>query len=149
MHRALRAIDEHRNAARMRELHDLFHRHYSAQRVRHLRNRDELGARTEQFLELVDEEIALLVDRRPLDHRTLTLAQEMPGHDIGVMLHNREDDLIASLDLLAPEGIGNQIDRLGSVARENNFFLALSIYKPAHSLSGGFVSLSRLVGEIV
>src|SRR4029078_8236508 len=31
----------------------------------------------------------------------------------------------------------------------NNFFLALGIYKRAHSLSGGFASLGALVGEKV
>ena len=44
MHGALAAVHEHRNAARMRELHDLFHRHDGAERIRHLRDRDDLGA---------------------------------------------------------------------------------------------------------
>ena len=95
MHRALRAVDQHRNAARMRELDDLLHRHHGAERVRHLRDRDHLGARAEQLLEFVDQEIAFVVDRRPFDHRALALAQEMPRHDVGMVLHDREHDLVA------------------------------------------------------
>ena len=56
---------------------------------------DHLGARADQLLEFVDEEIALVVDRRPFDHRALALAQEMPRHDVGMVLHDREHDLVA------------------------------------------------------
>ena len=73
-----------------------------------------------QLLELVDEEIALLVHRRPFDHRALALAQEMPGHDVGVVLHDREHDLVARLDALARERIGDEVDRLGGVAGEDD-----------------------------
>ena len=41
------------------------------------------------------QEIAVVVDRRPFEHRALALAQEMPGHDVGVVLHDREHDLVA------------------------------------------------------
>jgi hypothetical protein len=30
-----------------------------------------------------------------LMHRALALAQEMPGHDVGMVLHDREHDLVA------------------------------------------------------
>ena len=55
----------------------------------------------EQLLELVEEEIAVVVDRRPFDHRALALAQEMPRHDVGMVLHDREHDLVARPDALA------------------------------------------------
>jgi hypothetical protein len=95
MHRGLAAVDQHRNAARMRELHHLLDRHDGAERIRHLRDRDQLGARRQQLLEFVDQEIAFVVDRRPFDHRAVALAQEMPGHDVGMVLHDREHDLVA------------------------------------------------------
>ena len=95
MHGALRAVDQHRDAAGVRQLHHVLHRHLGAERIRHLGDRHHLGARPEQLLELLDEEIAVLVDRRPFDHRAVTLAQEMPGHDVGMVLHDREHDLVA------------------------------------------------------
>ena len=98
MHRRLAAVDQHRNAARMRKLHHLLDRNDGAEHVRHVGDRDQLRARTEQLLELVDQEVALVVDRRPLDHRALPLAQKMPRHDVGMVLHDREDDLVTLLD---------------------------------------------------
>ena len=91
-----------------------------AEHVRHVGDRDHLGARRQQLLEFVDQEIALVVDRRPFDHRALALAQEMPRHDVGMVLHDREHDLVARLDALAPERIGDEIDRLGGVAGEDD-----------------------------
>ena len=119
----LRAVHQHRNAARMRAPHDLLHRHQGAEHVRHMGDRHHLGARRQQLLEFVDEEIALVVDRRPFDHRALALAQEMPRHDVGMVLHDREHDLVAGLDALAAERIGDQVDRLGGVAGEDDLFL--------------------------
>ena len=75
--------------------HDFLHRHDRAERVRHVGDRDHLGARGQQLLEFVEQEIAVVVDRRPFDHRAMPLAQEMPGHDVGVVLHDREHDLVA------------------------------------------------------
>ena len=81
----------------------------------------------EQLLELVDEEIAVVVDRRPFDHRALALAQEMPRHDVGVVLHDREHDLVAGLDALARERIGDEVDRLGGVAGEDDLLGAAAL----------------------
>ena len=103
----------------------------------------------QKLLELVDEEMALVVDRRPFDDGALALAQEMPRHDIGMVLHDREHDLVAGLDALAPERIGDEIDRLGRVARENNLFLAPGIEESGHFLARALVGLGRLVGEVM
>ena len=83
--------------------HDLLDRHDGAERIRHMRDRDKLGARAEKLLEFLDQEIAVVIDGRPFDHRAVALPQEMPGHDVGMVLHDREHDLIAGLDVrLAP-----------------------------------------------
>ena len=87
----------------MGELHDLLDRNESAERVRHLGDGDELGARRQQLLKFLDQEIAVIIDRCPFDHGAMALAQEVPGHDVGVVLHDREHDLVALLDVgLAP-----------------------------------------------
>ncbi len=50
------------------------HRHDGAEHVRHVGDRDHLRARRKQLLEFLDEEAAVVGDRRPLDHRALALA---------------------------------------------------------------------------
>src|SRR6185437_757753 len=132
MHRALRTIDQHRNAVRMREFDDFFYRHRGAKNVRHLRDGDHFGSRCEQLLEFVEQKIAFVVDRRPLDHGTLALAQEMPWHDVGVVLHDRKNDFVARLDALTTERVGHKIDRLGGVAGKDDLFGALGIDKTAN-----------------
>ena len=57
----------------------------------------------QQPLELVEQELAVVGDRRPLQHRAVALAQEVPGHDVGVMLHDRQHDLVALADVGAPK----------------------------------------------
>ena len=52
----------------------------------------------EQLLERVEQEVAVVGDRRPFQHRALPLAQEVPGHDVGVVLHDGEHDLVALAD---------------------------------------------------
>src|SRR5262249_19144082 len=72
----LGTIEQYRNAARMGAADHLFDWHHSAQHVRHVGDRHHPGARREQTLELVEEKVTVVVDRRPFDHRTLALAQE-------------------------------------------------------------------------
>ena len=84
-----------------------------------------------------------------LMHGALALAQEMPRHDVGVVLHDREHDLVARLDALAAERIGDEVDRLGGVAREDDLLGALGVEEAAHLLARALVGLGRRIGEIV
>jgi hypothetical protein len=112
-------------------------------------DRHHLGARREQLLELVDEEVALVVDRRPFDHRALPLAQEMPRHDVGMVLHDREHDLVARLDALAAERIGDEVDRLGGVAGEDDLLFARGVEEGRHLLARALIGLGRGIGEVM
>ncbi len=131
----------------MRDPHHLLHRHHGAEHVRHVGDRDHLGAVGQELLELVDQEVAVVVDRRPFDHRALALAQEMPGHDVGVMLHDREHDLVARLDALAPEGVGDEVDRLGGIAGEDDLLRPLGVEERPHLLARALIGLGRGIGE--
>ena len=127
----------------------VLHRHQRAEHVGHVGDRNHLGARRQQLLEFVDEEIALVVDRRPFDHRAVALAQEMPRHDVGMVLHDREHDLVARLDPLARERVGDEIDRLGGVAGEDDLFGARRIEERPHLLARALVAFGRGIGEIM
>ncbi len=72
-----------------------------------------------QLLEFLDEEIAVLIDGRPFDHGAAALAVEMPGHDVGVVFEDGEDDLVALVDHQAAKALGHEIDGLGGVAGED------------------------------
>jgi hypothetical protein len=106
----------------VRQLHHVLDRHDGAERVRHLRDRNQLGAIGQKLLELLDQEIAFVIDRRPFDHGAMALAQKVPGHDVRVMLHDGDHDLVAGLDVGLAPGRRHEVDRLGGVAGEDDLF---------------------------
>ncbi len=120
MHRALGAIDQHRDAAVMGHAHHLLDGDDGAEHVRHLGDGHHLGAGAEQRLEFVEGKLAGIRDRRPFQHRAVALFQKVPGHDVGVMLHDGEEDLVALADMDAAIGAGDEVDGLGGVAGEDD-----------------------------
>src|SRR5687767_4471146 len=111
----------------MGEAASFLRRHAASAPIRHTRGSDELGTRSETFFELADEKISFIVDRRPSDYCTPTFPVEVPGHDIRVMLHDRQDDFIALAQHRAAEALGHEIDGLGGVAGEDDFARLRSI----------------------
>ena len=79
----------------------------------------------------------------------MTLAQEMPGHDVGVVLHDGQHDLVARLDALAAESLGDEIDRLGRAAGEDDLFGRRGVEEGAHLFARALVALGRRIGEIM
>jgi hypothetical protein len=79
----------------------------------------------------------------------LALAEKVPGHDVRVVLHDREHDLVARLDALAAKRIGDEVDRLGGVARENDFLVPGGIEERAHLFARALIGLGRGIGEVV
>ena len=88
-------------------------------------------------------------DRRPLEHGAVALAVEMPGHDVGVVLHDREHDLVALADRHGAVGAGDQVDALGGVAGEDDLLDAWRIEEAAHRLARVLVAGGGGVGEKV
>ena len=75
----------------------LVRRRHGAERVRDLRQRDDARARPEQLLVFVEQDVAIVVDRRDPQPRAGLEAELLPGHDIGVMFEPGHDDLVARL----------------------------------------------------
>src|SRR5262247_4555324 len=73
VHGRLAAIDQHRNAPRMRDPDDLLDRYDGAEHVRHVRDGDHLGAWPEQALEAIEQQFAAIADRRPFEDGTAPL----------------------------------------------------------------------------
>ncbi len=132
----LAAIDQHGNAAGMGELDDFLDGNNGAQRVRHVGDGDDLGARAEELFEFVEEEIAIVIDGGPFDDGAAALAVEMPGHDVGMVLEDGEDDLIALVDHQAAKALGHEIDGFGGVAGEDQLILGRRIEETARRFRG-------------
>ena len=147
VHGSLTAIHQHLDAARMGDAADVLHRHHGAQHVGHLGDGDKLGTLAQCRLEGLQIEGAILAHIDPLQHRAIALAVEVPGHDVGVVLHDRQDDLIARAERVRAKTVGHEIDGLGRGAGEDDLVHRPRIEEAAHGLARGFVILRCRVGE--
>ena len=74
----------------------------------------------EQLLERRDVERAVVANRRHDEPRARPLAEQLPRHDVRMVLEPRDQHLVARVEALA-EARRDQIDRLRRAAREHDF----------------------------
>jgi hypothetical protein len=116
----LRAVDQRGRAGPAGAASDLGHGVDRAQDVGHVDGPDEPHAAVGQAgVELVERELPVVVDLQVADLRADLLAQELPGHDVGVVLHLGEHDRVARADVAAAPGVSHEVDRLRGVLRED------------------------------
>ena len=145
----LRAVDQADRAGRPGAPHDLGHRVDRAQDVGHVRHRHELhAALAEHGVELVQRELGPVGHRQVAQARAGGLAQELPGHDVGVVLHLGDEHLVALAHLLAAPGVGHEVDGLGGVAGEDRAG-RIPVHEGGDPLAGGLEGLGRLTGQLV
>ena len=73
----------------------------------------------------------------------------MPRHDVGVVLHDRNDDLVALADIRLTPGRRHQVDRLGGAAGENDLLAATGVEELCDPLAAALIALGRDVGEVM
>ena len=118
----LRAIDQDRYALGVRQGRDPGDVGHAAQGIGNMCHRDQARARAQQTLVLGKLELPGFVDRHHLQHRPGLLADLLPRHDVGVMFHRADEDLVARHQQRPREALGNQIDRLRGSAHEDDLF---------------------------
>ncbi len=100
-----------------------------AERVRYVSNRNHLCARTEQPLELVEDQLALVIDWGDAQFCPLLFAEHLPWDDIGVVLHRRDEHFIIGADMSPPVGLSDEIDGFGRAAHKHNLARPLGMKK--------------------
>ena len=65
------------------------------------------------------EQEALVVDRHVGQLGARALREQLPRHEVGVVLHLRDDDQVARAHVGAAPRVGDEVDRLGRVAGED------------------------------
>ena len=120
-----------------------------AQHVRHVGHGDDLGAGRQRGLEVGEREVAVIVAADPLQHRALALPQEVPGHDVGMVLHDREHDLVAFPDMGQTERGRDEVHRFGGRTGEDDLVGGSGVEEGAHLLARALEGLGRGIGEIV
>src|SRR5690349_10867834 len=97
----------------MGEAYDLLNWIYRTERIGYVSGRNKFCAFVQQSRELFDNELAVIIHRRDLQPCAFFFTQQLPGHDVRVMLHRGDQDFVASFYVGATVAAGNQIDRFG------------------------------------
>ena len=149
MHRALAAIDTDRNPPLPRRAADRGHIHHRAGDVRHLRNRHKPRPWPDGVDHRLRVQHAVLVAVHPFQHHALPFAQKVPGHDVGVMLHHRQDDLIPRLKARRGPGIGHKVQPLGRAGGEHDLLGVAGVEEAGNDAAHAFILFGRKVRKVV
>ena len=119
-----------------------------AEHVRHVRHRHDPGPVVQQPLVLVEAQLAGVRHRDHTQACALLLAEDLPRHDVRVMLHLGDDDLVAGADVRAAVGLGDEVDGLGRAADEDDLLRVGRVEEPPDRFARRLVrSRSRVRSE--
>ena len=120
-----------------------------AEHIAHMRHTDQTRTRREQLLIGLHIQFAGIVHGDDFNHDALTLSQELPGHDVAMVFHHREQDLVSFLQKRFAEARGHQIKALGGASGEDDFAHALGTDKCSDALAGLLVECGGLLRQEV
>ena len=133
---------------------------HRAEHVGDVGEREHLGALGEQAVEVGEVEPAVGRDRHPAQGRAGAPAGLLPRDEVGVVLHLGDEHLVAGAErepVAVPaaatvgavgEGVGDEVDRLGGVAGEDDLG-GPGPDEPRDGLAGRLVGVGALLGELV
>ena len=104
-----------------------------------MHQRKQFYLRRQQLIQLRQVQCAVIPRYRNVRHlRPRALRQQLPRHDVAVMLHLREQHHIARLQILhAPRG-RHQVNAFRGAPRKNDFLRARRIDELGRARAGGF-----------
>ena len=112
-------------------------------------NCDKFGLWPNRVNHRLRVQIALGIHLHPFQHHALAFAQEMPRHNIGVMLHDRQHDLIAGLQPRRGPAIGHKVDPLCRTRGEDDLFFRPSLQEPRDGAAHGLILVGGKVRKVV
>ncbi len=133
MGRRLAGVEHGQRTDRARGVGELADRVDRAEHVGDVGEREDLGALGEQVVEVRQVEPALVGDADPAQGRAGAARQLLPRHEVGVVLHLGDEDLV-TLAQVEPrvlrlscngvrEGVGDEVERLGGVLGEHHLLV--------------------------
>ena len=99
VHHRLSAVNQHLRAGLVGFFDNLCHRVFRPEHVRDLGDRHQPRFIIQQCVELLKLQRPVKVKRNDPQLRANALTEHLPRHDIGVVLHLGDDDVIPRVDL--------------------------------------------------
>ena len=147
--RGLRTVDQHDCANGVCHLRNFFQRRDRAQRIGNMGDGDYFRALVEQFGVGIHVEFARVADGNHAQHCAGGITHHLPRHDVGMMLHFRNDNFIAGLEFAAAITKRNQVDCFRGATHENDFFILARVDELANLASCAFIGIGRALAQIV
>ena len=115
----LRAVHKHWHTHGVGIAHHLLYGVHCAEHIGDMAYRHQTGALAEQIAVLLEVKASVGMHRHHTQPYALARAEKLPGHYVGVVLHDGEYYLVAVLHE-APETRGHEVYPLSGAAGENN-----------------------------
>ena len=100
-----------------------------------------------QRLDGLGVDLAARIHGRDLELRAGLLAQDLPGHDVGVVLEMGDEHLIAGLEQGPRIALRDQIDRFGRAAHEDDLVARARIDEPHQPVARPLIQRRRLLAQ--
>ena len=151
VHRRVRnqlgAVDQDHRPHLASQAGDLVHRWHGAQHVGHSRYRHHLDPLVEPFASTFHIEPETVCQLHVAQFRPGVAGDDVPGHDIGVMLHHAGQDPITRLEVVEAPSVREQVHRRGGAAGEDDLLVGRCVQEDSHLVAGRLVGLGGLVRE--
>ena len=120
-----------------------------AERIGGLRHSDHARACVEQRFEQVGAQRPLVVEGQHAQLGPLALGEQLPRHEVRVVFHLADDDVVARMhEALAP-GVGHRVERRRGPGREDHLLLRRGAQEGGNPLAGRLVARRGLLREQV
>ena len=120
-----------------------------AQRIGSLRHGHHARPPVEQVAQAFGHQPARVVERQHPHLRPAALRGQLPRHQVGVVLHLADDDVVAFVQEPFAPGIGHRVERRRRPGCENDLLAAPGPDKRADALAGLLVTGRGLFGQIM
>ena len=100
-------------------------------------------------VELFERERAVVAHRHEAKLRADSFGQELPRHEVAVVLHLGEQNHIAGAKKFSAPGLRHEVDALRRSAREDDFVRACRAQIIRHALARSLVSFGRARAQFV
>lgn len=145
MRYGLCAVHQDRNPLRMSVSDHFTHRINRPQYIRDMGDTDQTSMPIEKRLICIDVQISTFVDGNYPELDIAPALQKLPRHDIGMVFHNGENNLVAVVQELISKRRSHQIDCLRCSSCKNNFRRRTGPDELLHPTAGSFVGIGSLL----
>ena len=116
----------------MRKLNHFSYRIFGTQHVGYLSNCQQFCVAVDKLRKHVQFQRTVLIERYHSQFCTGAFAEHLPGNNIGVVLHGRDNNVISGLHRAHSPAVCHEVDPFGGAAYKHNLFRRLRADKARH-----------------